>query len=135
MPYADFEEYQIIYTGTLFTSKDIFLPFAKRASEYMDAVTFDRLEKGVPEEFSAKVKKCCCALAENLFYYDAKLKPDAAVSGGNTASETIGKYSITYRNALDSLSALTGGRSFEEYQYDTALMYLGNTGLMFRGVK
>lgn len=133
MPYATYKEYQTIYTGTLFKSKEQFVPCAKRASDYMDAVTFGRLENGVPEEFSEKLKKCCCALAENLFYYDAKMQPDAAVSGGTKQSESISKYSVTYSNPLDSLSTLTGG-SFETYQYNTALRYLGRTGLMYRGV-
>lgn len=133
MPYADFEEYQTIYTGTLFKSKEQFVPCAKRASDYMDAITFGRLESGVPEEFSEKLKKCCCALAENFFYYDAKMQPDAAVSGGTKQSESISKYSVTYSNPLDSLSTLTGS-SFNTYQYNTALRYLGRTGLMYRGV-
>lgn len=133
MTYATYREYQIIYTGTLFKSKEQFVPFVKRASEYMDAVTFGRLEDGVPEEFSTKVKKCCCALAENLFYYDAKMQPDTIVSGGEKQSETIGKYSVTFRNPLDSLSSLTGS-SFNTYQYNAALKYLGRTGLMYRGV-
>lgn len=133
MPYADFEEYQTIYTGTLFSDYKQFATFAERASDYMDAITFGRLENGVPEEFSEKVKKCCCALAENFFYYDAKMQPDAAVSGGTKQSESISKYSVTYSNPLDSLSTLTGS-SFENYQYNTALRYLGRTGLMYRGV-
>ena len=134
MPYATYKEYQTIYTGTLFKSKEQFVPCAKRASEYMDAVTFGRLESGVPEEHAEKVKKCCCALAENFFYYDAKMQPDAIVSGGAKQSESIGKYSVTYSNPLDSLGTLTGG-SFETYQYNTALRYLGRTGLMYRGVE
>lgn len=133
MTYATYREYQTIYTGTLFSDYKQFATFAERASDYMDAVTFGRLENGVPEEFSEKVKKCCCALAENLFYYDAKMQPDAAVSGGTKQSESISKYSVTFRNPLDSLSTLTGG-SFETYQYNTALGYLGRTGLMYRGV-
>lgn len=133
MPYADYKDYRLIYCGTLFTAAEQFLPCAMRASDYMDAVTFGRLESGVPEEFSEKVKKCCCALAENFFYYDAKMQPDAAVSGGAKQSETNSRYSVTYSNPLDSLSTLTGG-SFETYQYNTALRYLGRTGLMYRGV-
>ncbi|MGN0631657.1 MAG: hypothetical protein ACI4JN_10050, partial [Ruminococcus sp.] len=74
------------------------------------------------------VIKCCCALAENLFYYDLKLQPDTA-----RQSETIGKYSVTFRNPLDSLSTLSGS-TFEEYQHRTAMQYLGHTGLMYRGV-
>lgn len=137
MAYATYREYQTIYSGTLFKSKEQFTQFAKRASEYMNAVTFGRLQDknytAVYGDVQRLVKKCCCALAENLFYYDAKMQPDAAVSGGTKQSESIGKYSVTYGNPLDSLSTLTGG-SFETYQYNTALRYLGRTGLMYRGV-
>ena len=137
MPYATYKEYQTIYTGTLFTSKEQFVPCAKRASEYMNAITFGRLQDenctAVYGDVQRLVKKCCCALAENLFYYDAKMQPDAIVSGGTKQSETNSRYSVTYSNPLDSLSTLTGG-SFETYQYNTALRYLGRTGLMYRGV-
>lgn len=135
MAYAAYEEYRTLYAGTLFTSEDSFRPFAERASDYMDSVTSDRL---LDENYSAvygdvqrKVKKCCCALAENLYYYDAKTQPDTA--SGAKQSETAGKYSVTYANPLDSLSELTGG-TFYDYQYRTALQYLGRTGLMYRGV-
>lgn len=137
MPYATYREYQTIYTGTLFKSKEQFVPCAKRASEYMNAITFGRLQDknytAVYGDVQRLVKKCCCALAENLFYYDAKLQPDAIVSGGAKQQESIGKYSATYSNPLDSLGTLTGG-SFDAYQHNTALRYLGRTGLMYRGV-
>ncbi|MGN0592034.1 MAG: hypothetical protein ACI4JQ_02165 [Ruminococcus sp.] len=135
MAYATFEEYRTIYAGTLFTAENQMLPFAERASDYMDAVTFDRIAQNPPQDGDTqrKIKKCCCALAENLYYYDAKLHPDAAASGGIKQSETSSKYSVTYANPLDSLSTLTGS-TFQDYQYHTALQYLGRTGLMYRGV-
>lgn len=137
MAYATFEDYRMIYGGVLFTADTQMLPFAERASDYMDAVTFGRLQE--PDCFlffgntERLVIKCCCALAENIYYYDCKMQPDAAVSGGAKQSETIGKYSVTFRNPLDSLSELSGGM-FEEYQHRTAMQYLGHTGLMYRGV-
>lgn len=135
MAYATFEEYRTIYAGTLFTAENQLLPFAERASDYMDAVTFDRIAQNPPQDGDTqrKIKKCCCTLAENLYYYDAKLHPDAAASGGTKQAESIGKYSVTFANPLDSLSALTGS-TFADYQYRTALQYLGRTGLMYRGV-
>ena len=138
MPYATYKEYRLLYAGTLFTSKEQFVPCSKRASEYMNAITFGRLQDenctAVYGDVQRLVKKCCCALAENFFYYDAKMQPDAAVSGGTKQSESIGKYSVTYSNPLDSLASLTGS-SFSTYQYNTALRYLGRTGLMYRGVE
>lgn len=137
MAYATFEEYRMTYGGVLFTADAAFLPFAERASDYIDAVTFGRLNEKDYDllygDVQRQIKKCCCALAENLFYYDAKTQPDAAVSGGAKQSETIGKYSVTFRNPLDSLAQLTGS-NFNTYQYNTALKYLGRTGLMYRGV-
>lgn len=134
--YATYEEYRTVYAGTLFTSEESFLPFAERASDYMDSVTSDRLLEDYQAVYGViqrKVKKCCCALAENLRYYDLRMQPDAGASGGAKQSETQGRYSVTYANPLDSLSELSGG-TFEAYQYSTALRYLGGTGLMYRGV-
>lgn len=132
MAYATYEEYRTVYAGTLFTSEEQFLPCSERASDYMDAVTFDRLS-GIQynSDVQRKILKCCCAIAENLRYYDMKMQPDAAVSG-NMQSEHSGAYSVTYANPLDSLSTLSGS-TFEQYQYQTALQYLGMTGLMYRG--
>lgn len=135
MAYATYEEYRTLYAGTLFTSEEQFLPFAERASDYMDSVTFGRLQSEdtalLYGNVQRQIVKCCCAIAENLYYYDAKSQPDTA--SGSKQSETIGKYSVTYANPLDSLGQLTGG-TFAEYQYSTALRYLGSTGLMYRGV-
>lgn len=129
MAYATYEEYRTVYGGTLFASEEKFQPCAERASDYMDSVTFGRLENRTAYmEHERLVIKCCCALAENLFYYDQKLRPDTAKQ-----SETIGKYSVTFRNPLDSLSTISGS-TFEEYQHRTAMQYLGHTGLMYRGV-
>ena len=135
MAYATYEEYRTLYAGTLFTSEESFRPYAERASDYMDAVTSDRLQQPdcmiVYGDVQRQIKKCCCALAENLRYYDQKMQPDAA-SGCAKQSETQSQYSVTFRNPLDSLEQLTGS-TFETYQYSTALRYLGGTGLMYRG--
>lgn len=128
MAYATFEDYRMIYGGVLFTADTQMLPFAERASDYMDAVTFGRLEnKSAYGDVERLVIKCCCALAENIYYYDCKMQ------GGAKQSETIGKYSVTFRNPLDSLSTISGS-TFEEYQHRTAMQYLGRTRLMYRGV-
>lgn len=134
--YATYEEYRTLYAGTLFTSAEEFLPFAERASAYIDSVTFGELEDTYcTAMYSAtvlrNVKKCCCALAENQYYYDERMRSDAA--SASKQSEGIGRYSVTYMNPLDALEKLTGG-TFAAYQYDTALRYLGDSGLMYRGV-
>lgn len=137
MVYATYEEYRTLYAGTLFKSEEQYLPYAKKASDFMDAVTSDRLRmpdyyRWVIENAQRQIKKCCCALAENELFYVLKTQPEAASSGAKQ-SEAIGEYSVTYVNPLDSLEKLTDG-TFFHYQYQTAMQYLGRTGLMFRGV-
>lgn len=136
MAYATYEEYLTIYSGTLFTSEEQFRFFGERASDFLDVVTFDRLHREDCTEIYGdvwdKVKKCCCALAENLFYYDTKTNPDASASGGTKQSESIGKYSVTFSNPLDDLEALTGS-TFRQLQRQTVMDALGNTGLLYRG--
>ncbi len=131
--YASFEEYRLVYGGSLFCTEPQFAPYAKRASDYIDAVTFGRITDGrvLIGETERLIKKCCCALAENYRYYDAKTADSN--ENGTKSAETIGKYSVTYSNPPDSLESISGG-TFEEYQYNTALRYLGRTGLMYRGV-
>lgn len=131
MAYASFEDYRLLYGGVLINFEHDFAPVAERASDYMDAVTFGRLQSSEYEYgfVERQIKKCCCALAENLYRYDNRSQ---GASDGGKQSETIGKYSVTYSSPLDALGTLTGS-TFADYQHRTALMYLGRTGLMYRG--
>lgn len=133
MPYADHDYYTQSYHGRCITDEVLFLTCAERASEYMDMVTFDRLSGGVPAAYTEKVQKCCCALAEAL--------ADYAASNGGTGdslpknSETIGKYSVSYTTAAQTISGLLYGASagLQDYLRSICIRYLGGTGLMYRG--
>lgn len=134
MPYADYNYYTQSYHGQRITDETAFLTHAERASEYMDMVTFDRLSGDVPDAHTEKVRKCCCALSEAL--------ADYAASNGNAGdvlpknSETIGKYSVSYATATQTISSLLYGTSagLQDYIRSICVRYLGNTGLMYRGV-
>ena len=112
MPYADYTYYTQSYHGRRIQEEETFLTYAERASEYMDMVTFDRLAGGVPEETAEKVQKCCCAVAD-----------------------TIGKYSVSYTTAAQTISGLLYGASagLQDYLRSICIRYLGGTGLMYRG--
>ena len=131
--YADFTDYKEIYYGQQIADADVFRTAAARASEYMDGVTFGRLESGVPEAFAEPVKKCCCALAE-AFYLQQQAYTCASTDGtGAKKSETQHNYSVTYSTPAETLASLLNGKSFSEYLYSLCLRYLGRTGLLYRG--
>lgn len=132
--YADFTDYKDCYYGQQIADAEVFRTAAARASEYMDSVTFGRLESGVPEAFAEPVKKCCCALAE-AFYLQQQAYTCASTDGtGAKKSETQHNYSVTYSTPAETLASLLNGKSFSEYLYSICLRYLGRTGLLYRGV-
>ena len=131
--YADFTYYKDCYYGQQIADAEVFRTAAARASEYMDSVTFGRLEIGVPEAFAEPVKKCCCALAE-AFYLQQQAYTCASTDGtGAKKSETQHNYSVTYSTPAETLASLLNGKSFSEYLYSLCLRYLGRTGLLYRG--
>ncbi len=133
MPYADYTYYTQSYHGRRIQEEETFLTYAERASEYMDMVTFDRLADGVPEEAAEKVQKCCCAVADALADY-TDYGGSTPSSSGKTA-ETIGKYSVSYTTAAQTISGLLYGASagLQDYLRSICIRYLGGTGLMYRG--
>ena len=70
MRYADYGYYSESYGGSLIPEEK-FSYYSSRASEYVDQQTYDRLAKGVPEEFADKVSSCCCEIAESLYRFSS----------------------------------------------------------------
>ena len=115
MPYADFYYYLSEFGGTM--AADDFHRLSRQASAYLDHVTFDRIKSVTDESVKAKVKDACCAVADVYLLNE---------QGGGIASETNDGISVTYVNG-------TGSKTDEQRLYQTALIYLGHTGLMYRG--
>lgn len=118
MIYADYQYYRERFCGSLIPHER-FEYLSARASEYIDWQTSGRLESGVPDEYSEKVKKCCCALAESEFQSES-------AQNGNISSEKVGSYSMTYSTKNDDKRNAEKNRIISRY--------LGNTGLLYRGV-
>ena len=116
MIFSDYTYYKEKFCGKLIPQDD-FLYFAARASEYIDWQTFGRLEKGIPEEYDAKVRNCCCALAETEYSFSQK---------ADISSEKNGSYSVTYSSKNNSDHNTEKRRIIARY--------LGNTGLLYKGV-
>lgn len=134
MAYADFGYYQDFFVGKLITDLEAFRTLAERASEYVDMVTFHRINTDIlKDKFTENlIKKCTCAIAEAYYIYDITQSNDGNITG-NKNSESIGQYSVSWANPLDSLESLTGG-NFPSYLRKLCIRYLDSTGLMYRGV-
>lgn len=135
MIYADFPYYQDFYCGTSITDAEAFRTAAARTSEYIDSITFGRLQNGIPETYTEQVKNCCCALSEAwALFLDAK-NGILAGNKGKKAAETVSKYSVSYRAPSDVAAALLGGNTagLQSYLYRICVQYLGHTGLLYRG--
>lgn len=115
--YADFEYYKNSFHGTEITEEG-FPHYAERASEYIEYIT-----RGKATEIDA-VKKATCAIADH--YYIASKANDTTMNGAK-ASETVGSWSVSYRDTTQ-LSA-----SIESGAYAIATRYLAHTGLLYRG--
>lgn len=116
MIYADYQYYRERFCGSLIPHER-FEYLSARASEYIDWQTFGRLESGIPEEFDAKVRNCCCALAETEYSFSQK---------ADISSEKNGSYSVTYSTKNNADHNTEKSRIIA--------LYLGNTGLLYKGV-
>lgn len=118
MIYADYSYYKEQFHGVLIPETE-FEYNAARASEYINWQTFDRITDEYMENEAAalKVRSCCCTLAETEYRFNQR---------SDISSEKNGSYSVTY-------SAKNSSDHNTEKSRIIA-MYLGNTGLLYRGV-
>ena len=101
--YADFEFYASTYHGDTLTAINA-EKWLERSSDYLDAITFHRLETAFPteEKDSIKVKKAVCAIADALYFIDVQRRAGAANVGddgkirGAVSSMSSGKESVSY---------------------------------------
>lgn len=115
MIYAEYEYYKDNYYGTM--AEEDFKRLSRQASAYLDNVCFGRIADVTDEAILAKVKDACCAVA------DAYLMNE----NGVVSQETNDGISVTYtRGGSNTLTD-------EQRLYQAALLYLGNTGLLYRG--
>ena len=113
MAYADFQYYKDTFLGNAIEEID-FPRLSLRASEYIDAHTGGIIPQlsAIPEE----VQKATCAVAEKIQSYESEAE---------VASESVGSYSVTYK---------TSDATYEQELGKVLRLYLGNTGLLYRGL-
>ena len=135
MVYADYDYYVNVFLGNMIGIDD--LPrLALRGSQYLDYITQGRAEANADLE---SVKMACCALAEQYQTIDAAkaLANKSLTSGADGAelqSESVGRWSRSYRSGGDSAQAAARAAEAAEAElYAIARRYLARTGLLYRG--
>ena len=120
MAYADYQFYTEKYYGDTVPESD-FSKYAERASDRIDAITFDRLVNGFPEEERAvtKVKKAVCAVADALYQID-QIKKASMESVGTVKREdgtVVNKSVSSISSGSESISYTTGSSGESESIY------------------
>jgi hypothetical protein len=108
MTLADYTFYVEEYQGSIIPAEN----FAKYAEE-ADLV-LKRMTQNRTVDYERQYNLAVCAIAD--YYYSKNLNNNQTIT-----NETVGSYSVTYAN----------NSSFE---YDLAMKYLGNTGILAVGV-
>lgn len=119
MIYADYQYYTDLFKGKLIPAND-FDHAAILATQYINNVTFGRIGSNVTDT----VKNACCAAAE--VYYQCDMSEAALEAAGKSAEKT-GDYSVTYAKSDFSYN------SRDKQLSRTVKLWLGSTGLMYRG--
>lgn len=127
--YVDFEYYSTTYGGTAINA-DSFIKLERKTRVFIDDITFDRL-KNDNTLIDDTVKECLCEIMECNY----KLDQEEAETGGKLiSSETIDQHSVTYAVSDIEKNEVDKSRvNFTKF-YTIARQYLGNTGLLYRGV-
>lgn len=103
MAYADYEFYTTSYFGSVVPETD-FPRLAEKASDFVDAMTFDRLVDGLPtnERSQKRIKKAVCSLAELM--YQIELAENNAINqaSSNVTDTNVGNIST---GAVTSVSS------------------------------
>lgn len=88
MAYADYEFYTSSFYGSAVQESD-FLRLSERASDWLDAATFDRLVDSLPssERSQKKIKKAVCSLVEVLYQFEQAKKQATAAASGSSSVE------------------------------------------------
>ena len=125
MAYADYQFYTEKYYGDTVPESD-FQKYAERASDRIDAITFDRLVNGFPEEERAvtKVKKAVCAVAEALYQIDHIKKASMEAVGTVTREDgtVVSKVVSSVSSGSESISFATGPFGGTESIYGQAAL-------------
>lgn len=127
--YVDYIYYSTSFGGTLIPETS-FITFERRARVLLDYFTFNRIQVDATL-ITAIIKDCLCEMMEcNYNLEQEKINND----GKLISSETIDKHSVTYAISDIEKNAVDRTQIDKVKYYNIAKTYLGNTGLLYRGI-
>lgn len=136
MSYTTFDFYKNTYFGNSITEEN-FLRVSERASEHIDYLTFNRINDEILQEYSVKIQKSCCAIAE--FLNDIDIYNASTSNNSNSrqiSSKTVGSISVTYSSKVSYIESYISDTSkIDTHIYELASRYLIDTGLMNGSIK
>lgn len=132
--YIDYAYYTGNYGGSAIPEAD-FPRLARLASLYLDSITLNRAARWPDRDL---IQTAACALAEQYQIIDTATAAASAAlittkEGGGTEvqSESVGKWSQSYRSGGDSASkSLSAAAAVRDTLLETAELYLGASGIM-----
>lgn len=92
---------------------------AVKASAYLDRLTFDRITDTLPAATLDRVKLALCEVVDTLLLNE---------HGGGIASESNDGVSVNY------VAGISNAKTDQQRLREAAALYLGGTGLLYRGV-
>ena len=103
MAYADYEFYATSYFGSVVPEAE-FPRLAERASDFVDAMTFDRLVDGLPtnERSQKRIKKAVCSLAELMEQIELAEKNAINQASTNVTDMNVGNISTGIVTSVSS---------------------------------
>lgn len=116
--YVDYDFYVNEYKGSKIPENEFAVNEAY-AEDILHLITFDRVKK--LSEIPLEVKKAICAIAETSYSEDKKTP--------GVKSESNDGYSVSYSDSGNTI----GESGKVKMMYQSARIYLGNTGLLYRG--
>ena len=126
---ADFEAYA---PSAAELDADVFAELAGRASEVIDALTFDRITKygfdNLAEHVQAAVIKAACAQLQTMVAFGGV---DAATGNSDAAKKSVSVGGYSYTLADGGNVKTMNGVPISPF----AEQYLLRTGLMYRGMR
>ncbi|MEG2096806.1 MAG: hypothetical protein RRY65_01415 [Pseudoflavonifractor sp.] len=114
---VDYSFYASTFKGI--TTEADFNRLAVKASAYLDQVTFDRITDALPTATLMRVKLALCEVVDALLLNE---------HGGGVASETNDGISINY------VAGISNAKTDQQRLREAVALYLGGTGLLYRGV-
>lgn len=112
MTAPDYSYYQGTYGGVM--PEEDYRRLSRRACAYVDCVTLHRVTEALAG--MENVKDAVCAVADGMFFQE---------QGGEVVSAENDGYREQYA---------ASGKTPEARLYEAAALYLGHTGLLYRGV-